>query len=259
MGQKQCDSVADGTVRMGETLFCFFHALFSGRFLLGFLRKQQSAYLILYIIYTVARTVRQRNGVTMKERKSNLHKLALTGIFSSIGFLLMLIEFPLPFIIPDFIKMDFSELPALICTFAAGPVWGVAVCLVKNLLHLTVTSTFGVGELANFILGASFVLPAGLVYKKAHSKKGALIAVIIGSLIGAVVSLPVNYYITYPFYMNFMSEEAILSAYRIFMPSVKNLFQTLTVFNVPFNALKFALDSTVTVLIYKRISSLFKK
>lgn len=194
----------------------------------------------------------------MAKNTNNLKKITLTGIFSAIGFLLMLLEFPLPFIIPDFIKVDFSELPALICTFSAGPLWGIAVCLIKNLLHLTVTTTSGVGELANFILGVALVLPAGLIYKKKHSKKGALLSVIVGSLVAAIVSLPINYFITYPFYMNFIPQEAILSAYRVFMPSIENLFQALAIFNVPFNFVKYSADALITFAVYKRLSPFFK-
>lgn len=185
-------------------------------------------------------------------------KAVLTGAFSALAFILMLLEFPLPFIIPDFIKLDFSELPALICAFAAGPLWGGAVCLIKNLLHLTVSTTGGVGELANFILGAAFVIPAGIMYKKTHSKKGALISVLASSVIGAVVSLPINYFITYPFYTNFMPLDAILAAYRVFVPSINSLIQALAIFNMPFTFVKFLIDSAVTFLIYKRISRFFK-
>ena len=185
-------------------------------------------------------------------------KLVVTAIFSALAFVLMLLEFPIPFLIPDFIKLDFSELPALICSFAVGPVWGGAVCLVKNLLHLFVTTTGGVGELANFLLGACFVIPAGIIYKNLKNRKGALLGSLAGSLAGALVSLPINFYITYPFYMNFMSEEAILGAYQVIIPSVKTLFQSLLVFNLPFTFFKFICDSLVTFIVYKRISVLLK-
>lgn len=188
----------------------------------------------------------------------NIRKLVLTGIFSGIGFVLMLLDFPLPFLIPSFIKLDFSELPALICAFAAGPVWGVAVCLIKNLLHLLVTTTGGVGELANFLLGAAFVLPAGLFYRFRKTKTGALWGCLAGAALAALVSVPVNYFITYPFYMNFMPAEAILAAYQALLPSVNSLLQALVIFNMPFTFGKFAIDATVTFLIYKRLSPFLK-
>ena len=115
-------------------------------------------------------------------KKINIRGIAVSGVFGAVGFVLMLLEFPLPFIIPNFIKLDFSEIPAVITSFAFGPLYGVLVCLIKNLLHLFVTTSAGVGELSNFLLGAIFVFIAGAFYKNNKSRKGAFI----GSLIGAV-------------------------------------------------------------------------
>ena len=91
--------------------------------------------------------------------------MTMTAMLSAIAFVLMMLEFSIP-IMPSFIKLDFSELPALIGSFAMGPLSGTVICLIKNLLHLPMSSTGGVGELSNFILGAMFVIPAGLFYKK---------------------------------------------------------------------------------------------
>ncbi len=185
-------------------------------------------------------------------------KLVLTGIFSAIAFVLMLLEFPLAFVIPDFIKFDFSELPALICGFSAGPLWGIAVCLIKNLLHLTATTTGGVGELANFIIGASFVGISCLIYSTKRKKSFALLGMIIGAVVAACISFPINKFVTYPFYMNFMSEEAILGAYRVFIPTIKTLDGALLIFNLPFTLFKFIINSAITFAVYKRISPVIK-
>lgn len=187
----------------------------------------------------------------------NTRMLVLTGVFSAIAYILMLLEFPLAFIMPSFIKFDISEIPGLICSFAAGPLWGMLVCLIKNLIHLLNTSTNGVGELANFILGACFVLPAGIIYKRKKTKKGAFYGVIAGTLTAAIISLPVNLFITYPFYMNFMPLEAILGAYRAFIPNIQTLPQALLIFNVPFNIFKYGIAAAITFACYKRISPLF--
>ncbi|MEE1055615.1 MAG: ECF transporter S component, partial [Acutalibacteraceae bacterium] len=93
----------------------------------------------------------------MNTRKINVKGIAVSAVCGALGFVLMLLEFPIPFIIPSFIKLDFSEIPALIASFAYGPIYGILVCAVKNLLHLFVTTSGGVGELSNFILGAIFV------------------------------------------------------------------------------------------------------
>ena len=100
-----------------------------------------------------------------KEKFFTARKLTVTAIMSAIAFILMMLEFATP-ITPGFLKFDFSDLPALISAFALGPFWGVATELLKNLLHLPFTGTSGVGELANFFVGAAMVLPAGLIYRK---------------------------------------------------------------------------------------------
>ena len=105
---------------------------------------------------------------------------AVTGMLSALAFGLQFIEFPIP-IMPSFIKLDLSDLPALIGAFALGPVSGVIIELIKNLIHLSLSSSGGVGEMSNFLLGAVFVLTAGIVYKVKKNKKAALIGAIAGS------------------------------------------------------------------------------
>ncbi len=193
-------------------------------------------------------------------QNKKIRNLVMTSLLSAVGFILMFLDFSIP-IMPSFVKVDFSELPALIAAFALGPVWGVLVCLIKNLIHLLITTTAGVGELANFLLGASFVFSAGLVYKKHKSIKGALVASIIGSAVMAIVSLPVNFFITYPFYEVFykLPMNVIVGMYSAILPSVDSLWEALLIFNVPFNfILKGIATSVLTFLVYKRISPVIK-
>ena len=110
-------------------------------------------------------------AVKQKGRYS-ARKIAVTAMLSALSAVLMFFSFPLPMIIPGFIKMDFSELPALVASFVVSPLAGVAVCLVKNLINLFFTTTGGAGELANFLLGAAMVLPAGLFYKYRKTRVG---------------------------------------------------------------------------------------
>lgn len=128
-----------------------------------------------------------------KPIKSNIPKMAIVGVLSAIAYILMFMEFSVP-LMPVFIKMDLSDFPALIGSLAVGPVGGIIIALIKNLLHLTVTSTGGVGELSNFILNAVFILPAGLLYKKKKSKKSACGGAILGAVLMAVVSIVSNYF-----------------------------------------------------------------
>ncbi len=194
-------------------------------------------------------------------KKVNIKRVAISGILGALGFVLMLLEFPLPFIIPAFIKFDFSELPAIIAAFAYGPLHGIFVCAIKNLLHLFVTTSAGVGELSNFVLGAIFVGVAGLVYKKMHSRKGALIGALIGAFIMAVISVFSNYYIVYPAFVVIygMPMDAILGMYKALLPAADNLFKALVIFNLPFNLIKGIFDAAICFIIYKKISPLLKK
>ena len=186
------------------------------------------------------------------------HKMTITAMLSAVAVVLMFIDFSVPFM-PSFIKLDASELPALLASFSLGPIYGVVVCLIKNLVNISRSTTSGVGELCNFLLGACFVFPAGLIYQKMNNRKGALIGSIVGAVFMAVLSLPVNYYITYPIYSLFMPIEAIVKMYQVLFSGVHNLFDCLLVFNVPFTLLKGFIDVAITFLIYKKLSPILHK
>ena len=185
---------------------------------------------------------------------SKTRYLTLVAIFSAISFGLMYLDFAIPMLIPSFVKMDFSELPALIASFALGPSAGVLVCLIKNLFHLIVTTTSGVGELANFLIGAALVFPAGMIYKYHHNKKFAVIACFAGAIFMGLASYPINLWITYPFYYNFMPKEVILNMYKAILPWVNSIELSLLVFNLPFTAFKGLAVAIITVLVYKPLS-----
>ena len=186
------------------------------------------------------------------KRKVNAASMGIVAVLFAIAYILMFMEFSVP-IMPGFIKMDLSDLPALIGTFAVGPAGGVLIALIKNLLHLTVTSTAGVGELSNFILNAVFILPAGILYRRRKTRKSACLGAVLGAALMAVVSVASNYFIVYPVYYNFMPEETILAAYQAIFPGVKTILQSLILFNMPFTFVKGMLSVIITMLIYKRL------
>lgn len=192
-----------------------------------------------------------------KTKRADVWKLTMTAMLSAIAFLLMFMDFSVPFM-PGFIKMDLSELPALIGTFAMGPVSGIIICLIKNLLHLFMSSTGGVGELSNFILGAVFVFPAGLIYHKFKGRKSAILGAFLGAVLMGLVSIVSNYFIVYPVYYNMMPEETILNAYQVIFPGVKTILQSLIIFNAPFTFLKGLFSVLITIVIYKPISPFLK-
>ncbi len=194
----------------------------------------------------------------MSNSRFSARYIAVTAMLSAIAFILQFFEFPIP-LIPSFVKLDFSELPALVASFAMGPLSGVIVCLIKNLLHLTTSSSGGIGELCNFLLGAAFVLPAGLIYKHEKNKKNAIIGSFVGAITMAVFSFPSNMFITYPFYQAAFfggSVDPIIGAYQAILPSVTELWQCLLIFNLPFTFFKALCSVVITLLIYKKISPL---
>lgn len=199
--------------------------------------------------------VTNQNG---SKKPVNVRLLAVTGMLSALAFVLQYLEFPIPMLIPSFIKFDFSDLPALIGSFAFGPLTGVVVELVKNLLHCMVSQSATVGELSNFILGAAFTFTAGAIYKAKKTKKAAIIGGLVGSLIMGIISLPSNYFVVYPFYYNFMPEEAVFGMYKAIAPFVQNMLQCLIVFNIPFTIFKGLLSVLITMFIYKPLSPILK-
>lgn len=194
----------------------------------------------------------------MKNRRSVL-ALTTTAMLGAVAAILMMLEFSTPFM-PGFIKFDFSELPGVFAAIAISPISGVIVCLIKNAVHLVVTTTGGIGEVANFILGAAFVLTTGYTFRFLKDKKLSLVVSgVTGSLIMAIVSLPVNYFITYPVYSKMLPIDAIIGMYAELNPSVDSLFDALLLFNVPFNFIKGVICVVIAALLYKSIKPLFKK
>ena len=191
-------------------------------------------------------------------KKDTTHKLTVAAMLSAVAFILMFIEFPIPMLIPAFIKMDFSDLPALLGAFALGPVYGVVISFMKNLLHIVIkgTSTACVGELSNFILGAIFSAVAGYLYKHHKSRKTAIIGAVAGAVAMGVLSVPSNYFVVYPAYVQFyhMPLEAILGMYQAILPSADSLIKCLILFNLPFTLVKGLLDAVLCMLIYKPLS-----
>ena len=187
--------------------------------------------------------------------KIGARQIAVTGMLGAVSIVLQFFEFTVPFV-PAFIKLDLSDLPALLGSFALGPIFGVIICLIKNLFHMATSNSALVGELCNFMLGAAFVLPAGYIYKFKKTKKRAVIGAIVGALCMAAFSFPSNLFITYPMYIRLygMSEELILSMYQAIVPSMKTLPQCLLVFNVPFTFVKAMISVVITLLIYKPLS-----
>ena len=191
----------------------------------------------------------------MNTRSNNRIKHTVhLALFSAVGFLLMFIEMSVP-IVPSFLKFDISELPALLMSFIYGPVSGVIVCLLKNVLHLTISSTGGVGEFSNFLLGAVFCLVAGYIYKFNRTKLGAIIGMLVGAAVMGGICYFTNLYIMYPFYYNMIPKQAILGMCQAILPSIDSIEKSLLVFNVPFTFGKGVVCSLITFVAYKKVKN----
>ena len=190
-------------------------------------------------------------------RNAGIHYIAVTGVLTAVAVILQLLEIPVRFM-PTFIKFDFSDLPAILGAFSMGPVCGILIEFLKNLIHVLFSGSFGVGELSNFMLGAVFAGVAGFIYKFRKTKKTAIAASVAGAAAMALISLPSNFFIVYPVYYNFMPEETILAAYQAIIPSMKSVLQSLICFNLPFTFLKGMIDVVVCFLIYKPLSPILK-
>lgn len=188
-------------------------------------------------------------------RQSSVNLMVKIALLSVISFVIMFIEFPLP-LFPPFLKIDLSDIGALVGAFAFGPVAGIAIELLKNVLHLMRTSTGGVGELANFIVGAALVAPAGFIYTRKKSMKTALIGLAAGTLVMGLVGAIANYYILIPFYANFMPIDQIIGMAQAANSLIVDLNSYILYAVIPFNILKGIVVSILTILIYKRISPL---
>ena len=195
--------------------------------------------------------------------RSRTHKLTVTAMLSAVAFILMFIEFPIPALIPSFVKLDISDLPELLAAFSLGPIYGVAVTFLKNLLHILIKGTYSayVGELFNFVMGSVFAFSAGFIYQRKKSRKSALLGSVVGAVLMAVLSVPLNYFLVYPAYVVCygLPLEAIIGMYQAILPSADSLIKCLVIFNLPFTFFKGMLDVVLCFLIYKPLSPLLHK
>ena len=190
--------------------------------------------------------------------KLKTKQVVLMGMFGALAAVLMLFEVPLPFIAPSFYGLDISEVPVLVGTFAMGPVAGIVIEAVKILVKLLLKpSTTGfVGEFANFVIGCSLVVPAGLIYRRHKTKGSAVLAMAVGTILMAIAGAVLNALAMIPFYSHFMPLENILAAGAAIQPAVSSVWGLAIFCVAPFNLLKGAIVFLLTALVYKRISSL---
>ena len=185
----------------------------------------------------------------------NTRYITKVGILSAIAVILMFFEVPLP-MMPSFLKLDASELPAILGAFLLGPIAGVGIELIKNLIHGANSQTMGIGEVANFLVGVSFILPASCLYQRYSSRNGAIIALSVGTISMMFSASLLNYFILLPLYqavLHFPLEQ-IISLGTVANPQVVDLKSFITMAIAPFNLIKGIVISIFTMMIYKKIS-----
>ncbi len=197
-------------------------------------------------------------AITKKQafRTSNMVKISMLGVIS---FILMFVNLPLP-VFPAFLKIDFADIPSVIGGFALGPVAGIMIQLVKNILHFMFdNSTGGIGEISNFIVGGSFVLASSSIYHIMRSKKGAIIGSITGIIVMSVVSAFSNYFLIIPFYSNIMPIDVIINLGTVVNSAIHDKLTLVLYGVIPFNIFKGVLISVITALLYKKVTPILKK
>ena len=203
-----------------------------------------------------------RSGNAMdRSRTRTITQVAMLGAVAGV---LMNLEFPIPFLAPSFYQLDFSEIPVLVGSFAMGPLAGVIIELVKILVHLVTkgTLTAGVGDLANFIFGCTFVVPAGLLYRLHHvkSRRHAVEGMAVGTVLTTAAACLMNAFVLLPAYGKAfgMPIEAFIEMGSAVHSSVDSLLGFVALIIVPFNLFKYTLTSVIVFFIYKRIRVVLK-
>lgn len=202
-----------------------------------------------------------KSEVSVKQRGS-AKVIAKVGVLSAIATILMLFDFPLWFA-PNFYQLDFSEVPVLLGTFALGPAAGVAIEFVKILINFVLngTDTGGIGELANFIVGCAFLIPAGLIYSRNKTYKTAIFGFLAGTVALALAGSLMNYYLLLPVYSKVYGApiQAFIGMGNALNPAITDLKTFVMYAVVPFNIFKGIVTSSIVLLIYKRISPILHK
>lgn len=196
--------------------------------------------------------------VKKTDKRIDVRRLVFTALMAGISYVLAeFLSFKVP-IMPSFMSFDFSDAPAMLASFTMGPVSGVFVCLIKNLLGCITTKTACIGELSNFILGVSLVVPAGIIAHKCKKFSRAVIAGIVGVVVMAAMGFVSNYLLIYPLYGTIgWSTEVIVGLYQKILPSVNALPECLLIFNVPFTFVKGAIAAAFSLVLYKHLRPIF--
>lgn len=198
---------------------------------------------------------------TMKKQKTISTKtMTKVSILAAISYILMFISIPIPGIFPEFLKIDISDVPAIFGGMSLGPIAGFTIVLIKNLFQaMTASTTAWIGEIANMLIGGSYVIIVSMIYRKRKDIKGLIVGFILGTIAMVVVGCLSNYYMLLPFYATVMPMDAIISAGQIINPNVTDLASFVIWMIAPFNLVKAMIISILTLPLYKKMEIVLKK
>lgn len=193
-------------------------------------------------------------------RAFSTSKLVKISILAAIGYILMFIAIPIPALFPDFLKIDISDLPVLLGGMALGPIAGIWIAFLKNLLQLVTgfSTTGGVGELANFIIGGSFVWVVSFIYSNKKNIKGVIIGLLLGIITMTIVGCIANYVLILPFYSTIMPIDQVINMGSKINPLITNKITFILWIIAPFNLIKSSLISLITLPMYKKTEKILK-
>lgn len=193
-------------------------------------------------------TMTKTNSNTMSTKQ-----IATIGICAAVSFVLMFVKFPISYL--GFLELEISDVPVALVTLMYGPISGILVELVKNILHLTATSTGMSGELSNFLVSLGFVVPLGFFTRKRKEKKNLILGMTAGTLGLAFMGMLVNYFITVPLYLTLFGREAVMGMVQATIPSIHNLTSLVILGITPFNIFKGIIISAFALSLYKVVKN----
>lgn len=200
---------------------------------------------------------------TLSREQWTTRTMVKVSVMAVIAFILMFFEFPLLWLAPPFLKIDISDLPALIGAFAMGPMVGVIIQLLKNVLNVLIegSTTGGVGEFANFVVGSVFAYTAGAIYYKKKTFNRAVIGLVVGTIAMTIVITIANYYFIFPFYAKLfgMPIQTLVDMGAAINGKVVDLWTLMLYSIVPFNLIKGIMLTAITILLYKKVSPILHR
>lgn len=228
-------------------------------FALEFLGIMVAVFLVAFL---AEKLIQKKSGE--KEKVLSTRKIAVVGMFSAIAGVLMSLEFPLPGLIPEFYKFEIGDLPGMICGFAYGPVAGVLVEMFKVFIKVMLfrpTTTAFVGELGNFVIGCSLILPATIVYWLKKTKKGAILSCVTGGLCMCIAGSIINGFYLLPTFVRMFfggSLETLISIGNATNPWITNIPTFVIFAALPINLLKSLAVGILALLLYKPLRPFLK-